>query len=344
MDEQLLKQINNELLKMNALPLVIHDDQDGLNQFLIYNAITAGSTTGYLVKRMYNQSSITTVMDSAFLPYSSSYDIYNFNTTLRANLRAAFSLPPISSNAIVQAWIDKITADGKTHVTQAKADIYTTAWNFADVAAITPTIEVFGLFKTPTSDLITVPFIHTSTATRFLTTGSVNHSSLSGINNVGFPGFNYIRTNFIPNNGTKYLLNDAYIVAGGTVGGNGTIIGTCNPDGAASVRVKIDISGNNLRVNMNSADVGTMSNSSLEPGQSIFGVKRTSNTNIVGIQGDRPQGNITQNSTAKSSSELTVLDNTTIGDPYNGSCSFFAVGGGGYDKDNWANFINLLLL
>ena len=76
---------------------------------------------------------------------------------------------PTSTNATVQAWLNKIGTDGYAYPSQAKVDIYTTAWDYADAQGLTAQFDIVGLTKVGTdaasqANLLKIPFIHSAGA------------------------------------------------------------------------------------------------------------------------------------------------------------------------------------
>ena len=67
---------------------------------------------------------------------------------------------PTSSNATVQAWLNKIGVDGYTYPSQSKVDIYTAAWDYADAQGLTNQFDLVWLPKVENLDLVKIPFLH----------------------------------------------------------------------------------------------------------------------------------------------------------------------------------------
>lgn len=121
---------------------------------------------------------------------------------------------PTSSNAIVQAWLDKITLEGYAYPTQAKVDVYTTAWDYADAQGITTELDLFGLLKVANQNLCKIPFIHSGgAAKRFTLVDNPIFTANKGLK--GNSGSGYLKTSWIESvNGVKYALGNCCIGGG----------------------------------------------------------------------------------------------------------------------------------
>ena len=67
---------------------------------------------------------------------------------------------PTSTNATVQAWLNKIGTDGYAYPTQAQVDIYTTAWDYADAQGLTAQLDFVWLPKVENLNITKIPFLH----------------------------------------------------------------------------------------------------------------------------------------------------------------------------------------
>jgi hypothetical protein len=81
--------------------------------------------------------------------------------------------PPTSTNATVQAWLNKIGIDGFAYPSQAKVDVYTTAFDYADAQGLTGQFDVLGLMQCENFNLTKVPLIHVGGAARRFTINNV---------------------------------------------------------------------------------------------------------------------------------------------------------------------------
>jgi hypothetical protein len=118
------------------------------------------------------------------------------------NFGVAPPAAPTSTNATVQAWLDKITLDGYTYPSQAQVDIYTAAFDYGDANSVTSKIDLLGVLN-KNNNLRKIPFIHSAgAAARFIDDGTVLFDSALGVKS---DGVSFIKSNWIPSvNGVNY--------------------------------------------------------------------------------------------------------------------------------------------
>ena len=123
---------------------------------------------------------------------------------------AGITTKPSSSNETVQNWIDKIESEGYAYPTQARVDIYTEAFDYAEAEGLLSQIDLLGLTKAENTDICKIPFIHSGGADkRFTFVGNPLFSETRGLSSAN--GF-YINTNWrAPINGINYLDGNASI-------------------------------------------------------------------------------------------------------------------------------------
>lgn len=127
------------------------------------------------------------------------------------------SSPPSSTNVTVQAWLDKIGADTLTYPNQAKIDVYTNAFDYADSEGLTTQFDCLGLLKLPTADIIKVPFIHTAGSSARFDYEGVGEPVFTPNVGVKGTGFVYINTNWNPSiHGVNYVAGNSSFGAGKT--------------------------------------------------------------------------------------------------------------------------------
>ena len=259
---------------------------------------------------------------------------------------------PTSTNATVQAWLNKIGVDGYTYPSQSKVDIYTTAWDYADAQGLTNQFDLVGLPQVPNIDLVKVPFIHRGGASArftFVNEADLLFDPLQGITNSDFGSFDgYVETSFNASTQAVAATLDntslgAYVkgritldkgnvnIFGANVSGNACYVGS------SSLNIFCRI--NNSGLNSNFADSTTDSLF-----QSAVRTNATQNNNYInGVLKNTLSANSVSrpNLTMK---VLTITASTGQNNCYTSFVSFFYYGSGAIDQAKMNTFVNLLLL
>lgn len=257
--------------------------------------------------------------------------------------RSSGSSNPTSSNSTVQAWLNKIGVSGYTYPTQAKVDIYTTAWDYADAQSLTAEFDLLGLLKVENQNLCKIPFIHSGgAARRFDLVNSPIFTANNGLKSDGFSS--YLNTNWTPSvDKIKYtLLSCSFgLSTNHTVSGDDlSAMGVLGNNGEW-ITVWPRNSGGDAFIITNSAflqtsvvtSAGFISANTISPSASIV-------KNGVVLFTDNA-------GTGLPNIELYVCCENTAGfggSFYPGNIQFFFTGSGSMDQTKLNTFVNLLLL
>lgn len=151
------------------------------------------------------------------LEYRLKYSNETFDTNFELDFTT--SSTPTSTNSTVQAWLDKIALDGYSYPTQAKVDVYTAAFDYADAQSLTSQFQLLCCFNVNSRDVMKIPFIHSGGATRRLEEVVYQGDGLTFYANEGFTSsdagnvnIGYFRTNWIESvDATTSMLNNTSI-------------------------------------------------------------------------------------------------------------------------------------
>jgi len=263
--------------------------------------------------------------------------------------------PPTSSNSTVQNWIDKITLDGYEYPSQAKVDIYTAAFDYADTEGLTTEIDLLGLLKVENQNLCKIPFIHSGgVAKRFSLVGTVSYTANSGIKATGVSTLGYLNCDWNQfTNGVKWragnssigvFINDNLNITASVIGCNESAVNFINNE--IYPRSSGNLAGALQSDLFSGTGVSFSSAIASSIGFSVFETKTTSAKS-------RKNGAVIENQVIIASSTLadtntfvltSCTDNVDNGVYYTGEVSFFYAGSGDIDQTKMNIFVNLLLL
>lgn len=271
---------------------------------------------------------------------------------------------PTSTNATVQAWLNKIGVDGYTYPTQAQVDIYTTAWDYADAQGLTTQFDLVGLTKVgidaaSQANLIKIPFIHSAgVAARFTVNNPVDllfrpTLGISNDNNGNANG--YIDTNFNPSTqAVKATLNNTSF--GGFIYNavteqndiNTAFIGTQKTTAPTGATLIVNVSTTvNVRINTTQTSL----NFATSANDRFISAVRTSSTNTTTfLNGAQVATNNAKASSNVPNSNFYILSSSLNGAFVDnsgfltGATAFFYYGSGAIDQAKLNTFVNLLLL
>ncbi len=146
---------------------------------------------------------------------------------------------PTSSNATVQAWIDKIELDGYSYPSQSKVNVYTAAFDYADTQGLTSQFQLLCCFNVNDRNVMKIPFIHSGGALKRLEEVVYQGNGLIFYANEGFTTSNgtdmgYFRTNWVESvDASTPMLNNTSLggyVLDQSVNTSGNIGGTISSD------------------------------------------------------------------------------------------------------------------
>ena len=263
---------------------------------------------------------------------------------------------PTSSNATVQAWLNKIGVDGYTYPSQSKVDIYTTAWDYADAQGLTNQFDLFSLTKVENVDLIKVPFVNAANSLFTIENQyDLDFNSAKGITNKSDGTFNcYLNTNYNTNtNKVNVSLNN---ISMGYYGYDRGLVGLGN----SAFVMGAEISGASIRLNLQDSASTTVrlllnQNTSSTANVGVFTNGFVSGTRINSTQITVYRDGVNPVVQALTSTAIPNFNVYLLGVNRNGSftansgfdysyvaCSF--IGSGAIDQAKLNTFVNLLLL
>lgn len=264
--------------------------------------------------------------------------------------RSGGSGPPTSSNATVQAWLNKIATDGYVYPSQAQVNIYTTAFDYADVQSLTSEFDVLALFKVPNQDLCKIPFIHTKGASaRFILNGSIDFVANYGAMQEQTQMDGYIDSDYNPvTDAVKISLNNI------TIGTYNVGFDISNTSQGSSIGCYLappylritpdDGVSHNFRVGLfNSSSTGFILNTS----DGLFVGNRTNSTQIKNYKDGVLVKTTSVNSTSIPNLNVWALSPNNNGSVTEGTympTQLVFIASGVIDQAKLNTFVNLLLL
>ena len=250
---------------------------------------------------------------------------------------------PTSSNATVQAWLNKIGVDGYTYPSQSKVDIYTTAWDYADAQNLTSQFDLVGLLKVENQNLCKVPFIHSGGSGKiFDLVDSPIFTANNGLKGSGLQG--YLDTKYSPTtDGINYTLNSACIgvFVSDNLAIDAPVIDSGNDNYGSNSLIFPRTTSNTLDGQINNDDFNRVSQSNLNS-IGFFSVKRI-NASSVSVY---KNGILQSSGAGTTAADSMPTYNVTIlfSGVYTGNVSFLFAGNGAIDQAKLNTFVNLLLL
>ena len=254
-------------------------------------------------------------------------------------------IPPTSSNLIVQNWIDKITLDGYEYPSQAKVDIYTTAFDYGDAQGLTTEIDLLGFLKVENQNLCKIPFIHSGgSSVRFLLISSPVFTANKGIK-AGASG--YIRTQWTEDtDGVKFVLGNGSqgIYTDSLVNQNAYIYGNVADNSECGIQPKV-LSGVAVCSTQN-GDFSTYPSASVATPLGYTSGSIKSGTMKLYKNGVEIDSQVSGSNELSPYEDYALTENAGGGPDfrYSEDLQFFYKGSGDIDQSKMNTFINLLLL
>ena len=253
---------------------------------------------------------------------------------------------PTSTNATVQAWLNKIGTDGYAYPSQAKVDIYTTAWDYADAQGLTSQFDLVGLTKVTNENLCRIPFIHSGgPGKRFTLQNSPVFTSDTGLRS---NGVGYMKTSWNPSvDAINFTLSSGSIFgkAVNSPAGvyDGAFLGLI--ESGSGVGILLDVASPNCNFNildLNGGDFQTPTLSNLLS-CTYDSASLKSYSNGILLNAVIPDPALSMPNVEMYA--LTIsLDNTVVYSLQNKNLQIFGVGSGAIDQAKLNTFVNLLLL